>query len=276
MTIHEFLQNATATLQQAGIQSARLDTLVLLEDALGSDRAILLAHPERKIPKSTEVELNNKIVQRSNHIPLAYIREKATFYGRDFTINAGVLVPRPETESIVELLKTATFGLSPDIIPLRMADVGTGSGCLGITAALEFPGASLDLYDVDALVLGLAVRNAHTHRLRVAPYHEDLLTQAKFRRYDVVLANLPYVPINHPINQAARHEPKLAIFGGKDGLDLYRRFWDDITTLQWQPTHIFTESLVSQHKALQSLAMAAGYKLTRTKDLAQEFRLLSN
>src|SRR6266508_1210490 len=105
MTTYEFLKSATARLKQAGIASARLDTLVLLEDALGQDRARLLAHPESKIPHSTEVALNTKIAQRATHVPLAYIRGKAEFYGREFAIDKHVLVPRPETETMIDLLK---------------------------------------------------------------------------------------------------------------------------------------------------------------------------
>src|SRR5690606_33246454 len=96
MTIQEFLKHAVSSLSQAGIATARLDALILLEDELGRSRAQLLAHLEDEIPPKTEVELNTKITRRAKHTPLAYIRGKVEFYGREFAVNEHVLVPRPE------------------------------------------------------------------------------------------------------------------------------------------------------------------------------------
>ena len=97
MTIGEFLANASGRLLASGIETPRLDVLILLEDALHRDRATLLAHPEAEISPSTEAELNKKVAQRAIHTPLAYIRGKVAFYGRTFRVHPGVLVPRPET-----------------------------------------------------------------------------------------------------------------------------------------------------------------------------------
>src|SRR5262245_14482114 len=99
------LQTAADRLQRAGLQTARLDVLVLLEYLLGRDRASLLAHPDLKITPLQERKLNTKIAQRARHVPLAYLRGKAPFYGRDFVVDRHVLVPRPETEAMIELLK---------------------------------------------------------------------------------------------------------------------------------------------------------------------------
>src|SRR5256885_12647046 len=145
MTIGEFLKTTAAALQQAGIESARLDMLILLEDELRQDRAVLLAHPEREIPAPIFARLYKKRTQREGHIPLAYIRGKAPFYGRNFVVNEHTLVPRPETEIMIVLLKKLAAGLVPGTRPLRIADIGTGSGILGITACLELPGSSVDL-----------------------------------------------------------------------------------------------------------------------------------
>jgi release factor glutamine methyltransferase len=271
MTVGEFLANAGELLRTAGIATARLDVLILLEDSLQRDRSILLAHPEAEIDNSTEMILNNKIAQRALHTPLAYIRGKAAFYGREFSVHSGVLVPRPETEAMIDLLKECTFGAASHHTTLHIADIGTGSGCLGITAALELPDAHIDLYDIDALALDAAIHNAKTHKIKAHPFHENLLSHATHRHYDVVLANLPYVPIDHPINRAASHEPQIALFAGTDGLDAYRTFWATVPKLDWQPAYIFTESLTPQHRPLAQLAKAAGYRLAKTKGLVQKF-----
>jgi release factor glutamine methyltransferase len=271
MTVGEFLANASGRLLAAGIETPRLDVMILLEDALHRDRSTLLAHPEAEISASTEAELNKKIAQRALHTPLAYIRSKVAFYGREFSVHSGVLVPRPETEAMIDLLKECHFGLPPEVVPLRIADIGTGSGCLGITAAREMPGSHVDLYDIDPIALGVATHNAKVHKVQVRVYQEDLLSHAKHRRYDVLLANLPYVPVAYPINAAASHEPEIALFAGEDGLDAYRTFWKAVPGLEWQPAYIFTESHVEQHRRLHDLAILAGYRLSKTKGLIQEF-----
>jgi hypothetical protein len=105
MTIGDWLRTATNQLNDAGIATGRLDCLVLLEDALGYDRAWLLSHPEQELQRSELKKLNTKIVQRVQHIPLAYIRGHAEFYGREFAVNEHTLVPRPETETMLDMLK---------------------------------------------------------------------------------------------------------------------------------------------------------------------------
>lgn len=264
-TVQDFLKTATAQLSEAGIESARLDALILLEDAVGVDRAHLLAHPDQTIPPPILTTLRAQLFERVKYIPLAYIRGFAPFYGRLFTVDTSVLVPRPETEAIIDLLKEATTDK-----PIHCADVGTGSGCLGITATLEVVGVTVDLYDIDAGALAVAKQNARNLKVHCRYHRHDLLHGIK-RHYDVVLANLPYVPTGLSINQAAKHEPPLALFAGQDGLDVYRRLFSQLVTLR--PTHVITESLTSQHQALTELARHTGYRLKATKGLAQHFIL---
>jgi release factor glutamine methyltransferase len=274
MTVQEFLRDATAALQGAGIASARLDCLLFLEDVLHRDRAYILAHPEAII--TTQIyELNKKIAQRKRHIPMAYIRGTVLFYGREFMVNEGVLVPRPESETMIDMLKGSDLTTPPGTL-LHIADIGTGSGCLGLTAALEVPHVQADLYDISNDALTVATSNARSLGIQPQLFLEDLLSQAHCRRYDVILANLPYVPNDLPINIAAQHEPKIALFAGTDGLDTYRRFWEQMAQLQRQPRFVFTESLIIQHTLLRQLAAAANYMLVRTQGLIQQFTPVLN
>jgi len=267
MNVGQFLQTATKKLTDSGIQTARLDALVLLEDTLNVDRSLLIAHPETEISTPTEVKLNNKIVQRSQHLPLAYIRGKTEFYGRQFTVNDYVLVPRPETEAIIDLL----LKIKP--WPKKIADIGTGSGCIGITAALEL-NASCDLYDISQKALDVAKKNADKLNASVRTFRSDLLSDLSDRNeYEVILANLPYVPDDYKINQAAGHEPQLALFAGADGMDLYRKFWEQISRFSTKPRHVITESFPDQHPLNTDLADKAGFIIVDTLDFAQNFKL---
>lgn len=278
-TLGEYLSAASGRLRGTGIESARLDVFILLEDELDCSRAWILAHPDVSLRQVQVDSLDKKIAQRTQHVPLAYIRGHAPFYGHEFIVSPVVLVPRPETEVMITMLKDIRLGLPPNNTSPRIADIGTGSGCLGITAALELPGANVDLYDISREALDCARLNAQKHGIKVHFYQEDLLEGALARplhpRYDVILANLPYVPNDLPVNQAARHEPKLALFAGKDGLDLYRRFWQQIASAgaERQPQHILTEALPAQHAALTKSAETAGYKLAKTDHFIQHFEL---
>jgi release factor glutamine methyltransferase len=266
MTITEFLHNATKQLRRAGIGTARLDVLVLMEDALGLNRAAILTGNDNKISSKTEVELNNKVVQRSRHIPLAYIRKKVEFYGRNFYINNHVLVPRPETEDMIDLLKKLPL---PD--KTLVVDVGTGSGCIGITAALELPATDVVMSDIDEYALKVSTHNAKAYHVKFKIVRGDLLE--KIPRADVILANLPYVPEGYKVNQATKHEPKHAIFGGKDGLSLYYRLWSQIIDMPSKPRFVITESLPAQHNDMSRLAIESGFKTLATERFVQAFKM---
>lgn len=271
MNITHWLKSAEKKLLSGKIPTARLDVLVLLADAFNQDKAWVLAHPETEISHTTEVKLNNKITQRANHVPLAYIRGQAEFYGRDFYVDEAVLVPRPETEATIDLLKRTPFVLQ-GALPLHFVDIGTGSGCIGITAALEMPQAQVELRDVSPSALAVAAGNAKRHGVKAKINQADLLEHPPMQYVDALLANLPYVPDGYAINQAARHEPKLALFAGKDGLDLYHRFWRQVGGLTEKPLYIFTESWERQHNQLKDMAHDAGYDFSTTQGLAQQFK----
>lgn len=270
MRIGTFLQTATHTLDTAGISSARLDCLVLLEDVLGIERAHILAHPDGLLTDSQIARLNTYITQRSRHIPLAYIRGKAAFFGRTFNVNTRVLVPRSETETMIEMLLSCRSFLPTKPV---IADIGTGSGCIGITIALEIPDAIVHLFDIDTHALTVAKHNAQTLQAHVRIRQQNMLTGSA-EPLDVVLANLPYVPAEHPINEAAQHEPAIALFAGDDGLDDYRTLWEQIPNLPRKPQVVLTESLLFQHKSLAHIAHRAGYALEDTQGLIQRFQPL--
>lgn len=267
MNISEWLKSATKRLEKVGIDSARLDSLILLGDVLGNDRTHLLAHPELELTNEQENALKSMLSRREQHEPVAYIRGKAEFYGHDFMVNEHVLVPRPESESMIELL--SEYGDTPTII-----DVGTGSGALAISAAIARPKADVIAIDIDAECLKIAQHNSAKHGVIIQFMEGDLLRGIPIDKYlspVAILANLPYVPDEHPINTAAMHEPKLALFGGRDGLDLYRIMFDQLREYEDNEIIVFTESLEPQHKALLGIAFDHGFVSGKTTGLIQTF-----
>lgn len=274
MTTQDWLSNSSATLANAGIGTPRLDALVMLEDALRKDRSWLLAHPEHTIQGATLGMLDVQIERRSNHEPLAYIRGKSEFYGREFIVNKYTLEPRPETETMIDLLKELVNSQQLTVNSSTVVDVGTGSGCLAITAKLEFPDLEVCGTDNDNKCIQTAIKNAKKQNASIDFLQGDLLEPVFPSMVSgkwVVLANLPYLPDSHTINESAMFEPMSAIFGGPDGLDLYRRMFAQINSMKSKPAYVLTESLPFQHKDLEETASNSGYKQTNQEDFIQVF-----
>lgn len=269
MNIETWLSSSEQTLQKAGIATARLDCLVLLEDATTKDRSWLLAHLETEVKGPTLAKLDEQIERRSKHEPLAYIRGKSEFYGREFKVTPYTLQPRPETETMITLLKTTDVRVRL----LRVVDMGTGSGCIAVTTKLEMPGLEVMATDVSDECIEVARQNAKKLDADVAFYHGNLLEPVSTlcTPNTALLCNLPYVPNSHTINQAAMQEPELAIFGGDDGLDLYRELFEQIKTFDLSPKLIMTESLPFQHHNLALIARNYDYVLGKTDDFIQIF-----
>jgi len=275
MTVGEFQKQFTAKLQKSGISSASLDVLILFEDALHQDRSWILAHPEAPLYSQTLQKLNKQIARRIKQDPLAYIRSKTEFYGRYFYINKYVLEPRPESETIITLLKNLLFERQSQCLN-TVVDVGTGSGALAITAKLEIPDSDVIAIDIDPACIKVARKNAEAHDAKIDFFQGDLLKpliSSKFEfQSSIILANLPYVPNDFVVNQAAAMEPGIAIFGGPDGLNIYRRLFEQLAG-QNKPKYVLTESLPPQHIKLAKIAQKAGYKLAATDDFIQVFNI---
>lgn len=268
MTAELWMRGAVSRLADASIATARLDALVLLEDCTGIDRGRLLAHPELELADEQVKILNKLTIRRMEHEPLAYIRGKTEFYGREFSINKHVLEPRPESETMIELLKS--LGLPGGAV---IADIGTGSGALAVTAQLELPGTRAIGVDIDPACLEVASENAARHKTDISFLQGDLLEPliAHHSPLSTLLCNLPYVPDGFHINPAAMNEPRIAIFGGPDGLDLYRQLFKQLSGLPAKPVYILSEAMPPQHQDLAELAASHGYRLRQTEDFIQLF-----
>lgn len=242
-TIGEHLTEATSRLRAAGSETARLDAEVLLAWVVGGDRTALLAHPERDVWPEATTRYRAAVDRRAAGEPVAYIRGMKEFYGLAFSVDPRALIPRPETERLVESAVAAVMerltvpGGRGARGPVRVADVGTGSGAVAISIAVALRRVRVELgddvtilaTDASAGALELARENAVGHAVgdAIRFVEADLLppTQPGALPFDVVVANLPYVQSGAiaglPI--AASFEPRSALDGGPDGLDVVRR-----------------------------------------------------
>ena len=273
-----------------------MDAEILLGHALCKPKSWLLAHPEYILSGKEILDLNTLLGRRKTGEPIAYILAKCEFYGRGFVVNKNTLVPRPESETIIDMLlqecaarSHRDTGVMGSIDSLTIIDVGTGSGALGITATLEINKLrpqnwqqKIALIDIDPNCLEVAQINANNFGIDAHIVQGNLLSpilnsEPKTRHLElVILANLPYVPDNYEINNSANHEPRLALFGGPDGLDLYRKMFAQLKSFVCPSVVVITESLLFQHVTLTSIASQNGYKLANRKDLVQSFTNTKN
>jgi release factor glutamine methyltransferase len=223
-TVGAALSWATAVLHESRVPSPKLDSLLLLAAASGTSKASLLAHPERPLTAVEAVRLAEGVARRADRVPLAYLLGVREFYGRAFVVTPDVLVPRPETELLIEL---ALEHLRQQPSDDWAADVGTGSGALAVTFAAERLGLRVVATDCSPAALAIAATNAARHHVagQVRMVCTDLLGGV-IGPLGLVVANLPYVPsreIDTLMPEVARYEPRLALAGGPDGLVLNRR-----------------------------------------------------
>lgn len=285
--MNTLFSGAEKQLAEAGVNTARLDALVLIEDVTRIDRAQILADPDREVSAQQQAELTKLLNRRAQHEPLAYIRGKAEFYGREFVINHDVLVPRPESEAMIDMLKAIFVKNHADDGSLletakksiqakstvNIADVGAGSGALGITAAIELKSAQnvhVDLLEIDQKAAEVAKTNVDKYTMPISVIVSDLMG-ATTTDYDILLCNLPYVPDEYEVNEAASHEPHIALYGGPDGLDLYRRLFIQLADRENVPLFLLTESLPAQHEDLAAIAAQNHHRLAKTDDFIQLF-----
>jgi release factor glutamine methyltransferase len=225
VTVLELIQNTTAFLQRKGVESPRLSIEYLLAEALGKRRLDLYLDYDQRLPEQVLEPLRDKVRRRSEGEPLQHLLGSWEFYGRRFKTDRRALIPRPETERLAELmLKQIPVDTSPGT---RLADIGTGSGVLAITLALERPALEIVATDISGDTLALARENAFAHGIdgRIKWLQTDLLSGVD-TDFDFLVANLPYVPSAEmaKLPREVRHDPALALDGGADGLDVIRRF----------------------------------------------------
>jgi release factor glutamine methyltransferase len=219
VTIREALRSAAERLELNHVSNARLTGELLLAHTLGVEREYLYAHDDRALTETEYQTFEDLLYDRVGGIPLQYIVGRQEFYGRYFRVTPAVLIPRPETEHIVE----AVLQSSP--VGPRIIDVGTGSGCIAVTLALEMPGAEVFAADISEEALGVARGNAAALSAMVGFVCMDVLDAVK-GDFDFIVSNPPYVRRGDIVSlqrEVVEHEPHVALFSPEDELAVYRR-----------------------------------------------------
>lgn len=218
-TLREALTAAARALEAAGVAEPRLTAEVLAARAVGRERAWLYAHGDEALDAEASRQLEAWMTRRAAGEPLQYITGVQEFMGREFRVGPAVLIPRPETELVAEA------ALERMANSARVADVGTGSGCLAVTLALERPGAEVFATDISPAALELARANARTLGARVTFVQGDLLAGVE-GEFDLIVSNPPYVAEAELVNlqrEVREHEPRLALVAGPLGDEIYAR-----------------------------------------------------
>lgn len=284
MNIRSILNSSTKELQKAGIKSAGLDVQVLLQSVLDKSDAYLFAHPEAPLSNSEYQKFRRFVRRRKKGEPIAYILSEKEFYGLKFKVNKNVLIPRPESELIVEETLSCIKYLVSRIKQkqLNIIDVGTGSGCI-ITALAKTmifdTKYAIQFYatDISPTALRVAKLNSKINGVadRIKFYQTDLLSNPRLlKQLDVVIANLPYIPQDKKYQDidytTLSYEPKLALFGGPKGYELIEKLIVQISKRTYQPKVIILEVFEDYIKELKLIAKnnLPNYNFELKKDLA--------
>ena len=240
----------------------RLDAEVILTHCLkANDRSYLVAHDDEELPNNIEQLCDTMLAARMRGKPLAYILGYKEFYGRRFIVTPDVLIPRPETEDIIALAKAAKSK--------HIVDVGTGSGCIAITLALEMPKSDITAIDISDQALGVAQKNAKQLGAKLDFRKNDLIEGLALPEKPLIIANLPYVDKtwNWLDKNSLGYEPELALYAQKEGLELIYRLIDQINS----PCRLLLEADPSQHEQIKNYAKAHGFKYLKTQNYILSF-----
>lgn len=265
MTIGGWLSDATKELVTAEIESARLDAEIILAHTVKKPRTYLHAHVADELDPRLEEIARARLDLRLDRTPLAYIIGHKEFYGRRFIVTPRTLIPRPESEEIITQLRQLLGETAP--LPgtptRRLVDIGTGSGCLGITAKLLYPDLDVTLLDDSPAALEVAERNARALDADVELVHSDLLKNYPYSP-DIVLANLPYVDQSWETNSPElRHEPAEALYASDEGLSLVKACFEELGhRIKPGGTAIF-EADPRQWAKIEPIAKQNGFETTK-------------
>ena len=232
MQLKDVLTSAVDRLTAARVGSPRMNAELLLMFALECDRAYLFAHPERELTVEEQDRFEESLSQRAQGVPTQYITGHQEFWGMDFIVSPAVLIPRPETEHVIEtvlqLVEKDDGGKASLPGPIQIVDLGTGSGSIALALAKELPRAEIHATDISAAALDVAHANAARHQLenRIHFHQTDLLQGFDPGTFDFVVSNPPYVGESEEDEvqlEVRKFEPRNAVFAGPTGLEVIER-----------------------------------------------------
>jgi len=245
--------------RRRGIPDPRREAMWLLARAWGVEEVTLRLHPEREVPSEIETRYRAWLERRAAGEPAHHLTGECEFWGRVFQVSPAVLVPRPETELVVQV--ALDLPLPPTA---RVLDIGTGSGCIAVSLAAERPKWRVSAVDVSPEALAVARTNATRHEVEIE-FHEADLTSSMDPPWDLIVANLPYIPTTdlEALPREVHHDPPSALDGGPDGLDLVRRLVEDLPRLLRPCGGAILEIGEDQADGVASLAANVGLGVAR-------------
>ena len=269
-TVQDILSSGTAYLEARQVEGARASMQSMLAHVLGTNRTWLYLHMDDPVAEEALAPLREMLRKRGQGVPLQHLLGQVEFFRRNFRTDGRALIPRPETEELVEL----ALSLAPQKPGLRVLDMGCGSGVIGISLALELKALQpqVVLADVSSAALDLALENATALAARVRTYRSDLFSAWQPAEseedtrivppspFDLVLANLPYVPEGEKVALEVQHDPATALYGGADGLDIIRRFVTDALPHLAPGALVLLEVGHDQGEQVCALMREAGYE----------------
>ena len=239
---------------------ARQDAETLLLHAVHQDRAWLISHWDEEATPEIQADFEALVTRRQPGEPLQYITGNSEFFGLPFSVGPGVLIPRPETEHLVE----EVIRLAKDLPNPRIADIGTGSGIIAVALANALPNAQIIAIDLSPQALTIARENADQNNVaaRITFLEGDLLEPLTGQQFDIIASNPPYIPSadHDSLSVEVRdHEPHSALFAGEEGLDLYRRLIPDAFPLLESNGWLALEIGFGQQEPVEVLLKASGF-----------------
>lgn len=270
-TYDSWLDEATTLLNQAGIASARLDAELILAHTIRKNRTYIHAHGNDLLEKRHKDIANARLELRQEQTPVAYIVGHKEFYGRKFKTTPAALIPRPETETMIDLL-AAILSQNPSFLSKQteLVDVGTGTGCIGITAKLEWPKLNVTSIDKSNHALNLAKENAKLLRANVHFMKNDLL-HGYALPINILLANLPYVDRKWEVSADTCFEPDEALYAENSGLFLIKQLIIQASSLMNQGSYMLIESDPRQQTTIIRFADEYSFVHRRTSDFISVF-----
>jgi release factor glutamine methyltransferase len=267
-SIQNWLNKARLDLQKAEIETASLDSSLILALVLNQNQTYLHAHGDQTLSSDEALRADHLLALRSKRLPFAYISGVKEFYGLDYIVSPNTLIPRPESESLITLLASSDVKQKHSLI-----DVGTGSGCLGITAKIIYPNLSVTLSDISEKSLIIARQNADKHSAKIQIVKSNLLQNIS-TKYDIIIANLPYVDKSWDVSPETRFEPQHAIFADESGLKLIKDLIAQAPQYLNRNAIMILEADPCQHDAIIDHANNFKFEISQIIDYGLKFRYL--
>lgn len=271
-TVTQLLNWGRDYLENSRVDDPSLSAKILLSFATKIPKIDFIKNPDAEIPTWQTENFQKLIEKRAQGVPIAYLIHEKEFYSLPFYVNENVLIPRPETEILIEL-----FGKMIGDQKIKVCDVGTGSGAIAVTLKKNFPNLDMTSVDISSDALQVARMNAEMHRVDINFVESDLLKTVR-GPFDVVVANLPYVPSGDipGLSKEVQCEPVLALDSGKDGLDHYRKLIPELNDKLVIGGSIFFEYGIHQTPTMISLLKEASFtNIEVRKDFAGIDRIIS-